>query len=258
MKIKLSKIIIIALLSGIAAQIIFSVDRELSFDQAKKYPSGLFSDYSDVKIYRINSEKILESIQNGEKNIFEPLEVDFSHDSSLVYKKPFSWSQSDYLTIVNTLHQYSLHESLDDWSLLYFGFYGDCKYNPLGFDTIEVEYFKSVGLEYITRKIGIYPLIEEVVIGDGATFPRMSLLGWQTANPNNFIVEANEALNLAENNGGKEFRLAIDNECRIFVTFSPKRLTWEVSYSPNKQNLLSFEISIGVYGSIYKILDRND
>src|SRR6266498_5292710 len=175
-------------------------------DQVKKAPSGM-SDYFETADYTIDPTTILEDLSKGKKNIFMPLMATPEVYEKL-YPNPFPWKQADYLNIASALHQYVWNETLNDGQLYSMSFYGDCRYNPVGFDLFKVPYFRDAEpRQYSVREIDIFPLYGGAATGGGTNFPR-PLFGWRSLKLSEFKITADDALRLAEENGGREARLA--------------------------------------------------
>ncbi len=85
-----------------------------------------------------------------------------------------------------------------------------------------------MSLEYTTREILVYPENGEVSWGDGAMFPH-PLFGWKSANLRQTTIGAEDALGVAEANGGQAYRESIENTCQTFVGLSGDR-GWYITY----------------------------
>jgi hypothetical protein len=135
-------------------------------------------------------------------------------------------------------------------------FHSSCQDNPAGFYDATITYFKSVWvgqtLEHAARQIEVHPLWNEVDWGGETNFPH-PILGWGSINLNHIKISADDALKMAEANGGKVDRLAVQNNCRIHLVLSGDGNNWNVYYEGNKSSLDDFVIHINAYtGSIYK------
>jgi hypothetical protein len=225
--------------------------------QEKTYPGVFISDYGGYKAYKFNPETILQSIQQGNTNFLTSINtVSFSGEP--VYSNPFPFKQADYLAIANAMQQFHSSETVKGWSLHHMLLDGDCQYDPLSFDIVQIFYFKSTGLQkYSARMIAIYPLYGEGEMGTSGYFPRSVFSSWDYIDLNKLKINAEEALLLAEKNGGKQFRLANNNMCRISFSLglypNPSHPSWDISYK-NKQDLLKeFEMTIEAYTGEYKV-----
>jgi len=214
-------------------------------DQVKKAPSGM-SDYFETADYTIDPTTILEDLSKGKKNIFMPLMATPEVYEKL-YLSPFPWKQADYLNIANALHQYVWNETLDDWYVYNMSFYGNCRYDPVGFDLFQVTYFRDIGSQnYTTREIDIFPLYGGAATGGGTNFPR-PLFGWKSLELDKLKITVDDALRLAEENGGKESRLAFKNKCDISVFITSHGQSWKVLYYEDTNGKRIFEANIDPY-----------
>lgn len=221
-------------------------------DQVLTAPNGL-SSYFETTEYKIDPTTILENLKEGEKNVFTLVMATPETDERL-YTEPFPWKQLDYLNIANALHQYVWKETLDGWHVFNLSFYGDCEYNTAGFDLFQVTYFKYVGSQqYTAHEIDIFPLYAGVATGGGTNFPR-PLFGWnESLDLDRLKITANDALRIAEQNGGKDARLAFGNKCKISVFITSNDQKWTIIYHEDSDAKRIFEINIDPYTGKYKI-----
>lgn len=219
--------------------------------QVMTEPDGL-SSYFETADYKINPTTILDDLKKGKKNVFTFVTATPEVDEKL-YSEPFPWKQSDYLTIANALHQYVWNETVDDWYVYNLSFYGDCSYNPVRFDLFQITYFKDAGSrQYTAHEIDIFPLYGDVATGGGTNFPR-PLFGWkESLHFDKLKITADDALKLAEENGGKEARLAFQNKCKILISITSNDQKWVVGYRENTNAKYIFKINIDPYTGKYK------
>jgi len=202
---------------------IFDPFTELTLDT----PTGM-GDFRDRGYYKINPEMILSDLESGKTEVYE---VEIATPQSPLFDEPISWHQSDYLRISNSLQEFVWHESLDDWSLYYMDFSTICHDRLSGFGFGEFYYFKTSFLDngkirYIARGLQITPQYGDVAWGGRISFPR-SLSGWKSIDLSDIKIVAEQALKIAEYNGGKTARLSVHNECKIDVRLSGYT-GWEV------------------------------
>ncbi len=202
--------------------------------------------------YEINPETILSSLDRGETGVFVPI-IATPEVYTPLSTGSFSWRQSDYLKIAEALAQFKWQENLSDWYVYMMTFYKECNDNPEGFDNGEIIYFKNYtenGTSYYdVYAVVVYPLFKQVVWGR-STFPK-PLLGWKSIDLDRLKVTADDALQIAEDEGGREDRLKENNLCRIFIINNANQEgdnDWRISYS-------NFEIHIDPYSGRYKIID---
>jgi len=220
-------------------------------DEVVEYPVGLGS-YLETGYYAITPETILASLDRGETKIFMPLLA--TPEANLFPSGSFPWRQQDYLKIANALSRFVWKDTLEDWKLYKMDFDKDCNDNPVGFDDAQITYFKTEGEQYTTREVDIYPLSKEVDWGGGDThFPR-PFFGWKSIDLEKLQVSADDALQIAETNGGKQARLAVKNECKILVVVAPNinHDSWDVGYYSGATTL--FEMLVDPYSGSYRII----
>jgi len=72
--------------------------------------------------------------------------------------------------------------------------------------------------------------------------------------PDKFKVNAEDAVQIAEENGGREFRKAVSNSCSIVVALNPNPVDngWLVAYFSNN-GAVNYIININPYTGSYKI-----
>lgn len=122
--------------------------------------------------------------------------------------------------------------------------YRDCADTPVGFDLFLVTYFKAVGNRYATRQIEVWPLSKEAIWAGNANFPRPFLFGWKEIDLGKLKVTMDDALRMAEANGGKAARQAANNNCSITITLVPNvdDGNWHVYYDST-----TFQFSVSPY-----------
>lgn len=193
------------------------------------------SDYEDTGLFRIDPGTILTSLEKGKIDIFllDQRLVEERVEGPILHTEPILWSQSDYLQIVTALDNSVWNSTLDDWSLFSMDFNGDCQ-NLNVLTGAEYKYFKTdfdKGKVVDTwREIEVNPEYGYVAWGNGARYPH-PLLGWKSVDLDRLKVTAEEAIRIAEENGGTEARLKIENRCYIHLSLTPDNYEgWEVDY----------------------------
>ena len=160
-----------------------------------------------------------------------------------------SWSQSDYDKIANRIYDSVWNESLDNWNLYRLTLGVNCQDNLRGFDYADYVYFKEVVANgktlYTARDIFITPQYDDITVGSDTNFPH-PFFGWKHIDTGIIQVNAENALQLAENSGGREVRLSVQNKCRIYVGMNPEGFghnDWVVNYGGNSE-MKDFEVII--------------
>lgn len=185
--------------------------------------------------YLINPDNILVMIDQEGEDIFLPMKGNQTLDEDLQPYGSFSWTQHDYLRVATALNQYVWGDNMEDWEIYLMLFERDCRMSGEGFDSFNVIYYKMVTSEsktkYVTRQIDINPLAKLVTWGGGSDYPRSFLRPWRAMDFENFEITADEALQIADANGGKDARAKQKNDCGILVSLlqdHPNK--WGVDY----------------------------
>ena len=211
---RLTKVVaIFIVIFGIAIIYVF----DPFIEQVQRYPSYLGK---DTGYYKIDPDNILTSLDFGGAKAFVP---EATSPENPIYEEFFSWNQSDYTKIVTALHEYVWNEGLDDWKLYYMYFDTPCHDNLIGFELGKYYYFKTTfqygRISYAGRGFLITPQYGDVEWGSGPNYPH-PIQGWKSVDLNKVKITAEEALKIAEQNGGKETRLSVKNECKITAKLS--------------------------------------
>jgi hypothetical protein len=216
----------------------------------RRSPDALFGSYSATGAVKLDAETILDSLQQRKMDVFV-----LTGETSGVqkYKSPFIWKQADYLLITNSLHQFAWKEAVDDWNLHSMIFLGECS-DQIGFDIARISYVKPIGLqEYSFHMIGVYPRAGEGEWG-GGNFPRSLFDRWYYIDLQKLAITLEDAIQLAEVNGGEQARLSVNNRCTVDVSLNPyPDPHWDISYSLVPTRI--FEMKIDAYTGKYEILN---
>jgi hypothetical protein len=217
-------------------------------------PMGLGS-YNDIQYFSFEPESVLTVLDQGTGETFKPLPA--TVDNNLFSSGSFPWRQQDYLKIAGALNQVVAKDTLEDWKIFKLHFDRDCADNPTGFDYVNMTFFKTDGDQYSAREIDVYPLAKEADWGGDTHFPRPFLFGWKSIDLEKLKVTADDALQMAETNGGKEARLAEKNSCYILVMLSPNtdHENWGVYYYGDHSATL-FAMTINPYSGEYQIISN--
>ena len=106
-------------------------------------PSYL-SSYVESGDYTINRQTILASLDQGETNVFTPLLTTQEPNPPLLPSGSIAWAQSDYFKIVEALNQNIWQDTMNGWNVYYLAFDKQCQENPVGFDSLEITYYKTI------------------------------------------------------------------------------------------------------------------
>lgn len=207
--------------------------------------------------YTINPDTILESLEQGEKDVFSlqhaTPEVDLS-----VSDTPVKWNQSDFLRIAQGFHQFVWNESLDDWLFGSMQFGLDCKDFESGPQYAYFGYYKvqSNGSQSLRIVHEIYILHQPNSIRSVETQYPPQLQDWKTLDLAKVKISLKDALAIAENHGGTKVRSQVENQCKIMLSLAPaaEYSGWQVLYSNNNTLLLVY---IDPFSGEYQIMSTN-
>lgn len=213
--------------------------------------------HSNSVDYLIAPDTILTMLSQGDSNVFFPVQATPGPNDDLLPNGSFSWTQADYLKIAAALSQHAWGDQLEGWKIYSLDIDRNCRNLNAGFDSFRATYYKETTINseerYITRQIDIFPLAKLVTWRDGADYPHSFLKPWHAVDFNNFKITADEALQIAEENGGVDARLKSNNECMILVSlYQRNQNKWSVTYYP----LVSFQALINPYNGEFKIFNE--
>jgi len=220
--------------------------------QGTGYPSSV-SDFNQTGEYQFDPERTLTELDKASLELRTPVPITLE-----VYEKPlpegssFLWDSSVYMKIAELLKNQIWGDGMPDWELYRMYFYADCQTPLNGFSIGDFVYFKPVqkenGYYYDTRELVIRPLYGRINWGSGNSYPR-PLLGWKKIDQDKIRVAADEALQIAEDNGGRDARLAVNNECSISLSYNPNVNSndWILVISHNNELPNIFKIQIDPY-----------
>lgn len=205
-------------------------------------PVGI-SDFRDRSSYQIDTTSIIESIDRGETDMFTPTNS-IQHTP---LNETASWAQADFIKVARALNQVVWNEPLSGWRLYSMHFSTACKDNPSGFDAADFYYFKTAFREngkirYTTQNFFILPEYGQVNWAGGSNFPH-PLIGWENIRLNQIRFTAEDALAIAEANGGTETRQLVENNCRIHVRLAGDS-AWQILIYQNDTGSSLFRIVI--------------
>lgn len=217
-------------------------------DRGIKYPSSLRSDFENIVYYEIIPDTIHYDLENGKPDVFKKTVVE--PDTIL---KPTFWRQEDFIQIASTFHEFAWDEDSNKWLINAMSFGRVCSDNPVGFESGDVSYYKQINQNsYKVHQIYILPEWGEITSGE-SNF-RRPLFGWTAIYLNKFKVNADDALQIAEEQGAEKFRTSIYNDCSIVVAINPnpENNGWLVGYFSNN-GASNFIIYINPYTGLYTI-----
>lgn len=155
------------------------------------------------------------------------------------------WMQADYLRVANAIYLAIWGETPTNWKLGQFEVQTNCAGVGLGYQRMDVTFYKAVKDEvterYVRKRRDIFIVPEKDLIWVRETeiFPVSPLVLRESGLNVETIIPAEEALRIAEENGGRTARAGID-ECTISATVhkGANDDNWLISYFSNHSFLM--------------------
>jgi hypothetical protein len=228
--------VVFLLFSAFATLILAGSACRFNFDEREKMTLLM------ERYYAIDPSTLLDSLE-GSSDPFIPVETepDPLPPSEQVF---VNWHQADYLRIVETLFKKVWGETTEGWSLNSLDFSTSCTQSVHGFQSGGFQYFKNEmkmdGSEIrIERRIAVVPFDKVIQILEFEYAPR--LVDWGAIDLKAMRYSADDAIRIAEREGGREKRLAIQNDCNIVVLLipdAPRYRGWDIRYAGYEGTLL--------------------
>jgi len=215
---------------------------------------------SIYEVYSIDSKTTLQSLEDGNTNVFTKLgegEEYFMDNLNLPeVSPPVHWEYTDYLTITNAFLQNVVGKPLRDWKLYSLGFQADCQDIVEGAQNMDIEIFHFIDSQNEESKtrlhLGIYPKSEQVNRLETKYSPYFESVSTLELEQINIPIE--EVLKIAETNGGKQVRESINNMCEVTASITAEIINndWSVTYRSNGETLM--EVFVDEQTGEYKII----
>lgn len=198
--------------------------------------------------YAIQPETILGVLTHNEDKVFTPItEQDVNYS---VTNPSVNWAQSDYFQIVDAFYRLVLYDTLDDWELSSMSFVLGCADVDFGLQDGRFSFFKIVKNEHneevlVSRSIDVDPRYKIVLLWEREFYPYV--ITRSSIDLADIKFNSAEALQIAEDNGGQNLRLSLNNECSIGLSLSPDSAEyrgWYVYYTRRDNRRLIFDLSI--------------
>jgi hypothetical protein len=161
-----------------------------------------------------------------------------------------NWLQAEYLYVANSLHERVFGESFQGWELNSMDFELGCSQVSNGFKNGRFTFFKLVKETNqevrMSSFIDVDPRGNFVFLKEEKYYPK--LVDWEVIDIANLKVSAEEALQIAESNGGEESRQSVGNDCHISLILNPGRDgEWIVFYTQTDELVSFFSVLIDPY-----------
>ncbi len=190
--------------------------------------------YSKNEYFSIDPGTILAALDQGKTDVFTPQDKT-PFEASPTLGTPVHWSTSDYFRIAAALHELLWGESLETWQLDRMSYGMDCAYLHNGPQDANIEFFKEARMNDRESRFVSELIIEprrNSVVGHITKYSPQRVR-WQVIDQTEFKISFEDALQIAELNGGAEARLAVENACEISIILNPDEFYyqgWQVEY----------------------------
>ena len=188
--------------------------------------------------YAVDSTTLLEALQQGKSDVFRLLTA--TPPAYPPHSSPIHWTQADLFTVAQSIHQYAWKESLADWKVEKISFYLPCSQIELGPQGAAFSFFKYVKIKgedaRLIRVLFITPDENTIVLSEYKFQPVYEI--WSSINLLNEKVSVEDAVSIAEKNGGIKFRQEVGNKCSIEASrdIDNGYDGWLVTYSESGSN----------------------
>ncbi len=222
---KRSKRLIFVILLGLVLLIVCSC--KFQIDERERSERLIDIEYS------FDPNTILESIRAGDTNLYVA-QTPTPGANLQPPKYMVQWDQSDYAAINTSVYNTVWHDNDGDWKLIAINFSLDCDEITEGPQDGFFAYYQiidnDINYSIIQRRILIRPQNGVIYVTEDKTTP---------AYPDKKFIEidklkitGDEAIRIAEKNGGAEIRSSVNDQCYILVSLCPNSIHkgWNVKY----------------------------
>lgn len=212
----------------------------------------------DDKRYTINSTILLQSLTQGNKDVFT---LRTATPPATLQWSPISvaWKQADLFFIAEAVHQVASGQSLDGWKLERMSFGTGCENISVGWQVGDFVFFKTEHLSDMDSRlvhfIGIDSL-GNVVDYSSRQELYQSFGEYPSLDLTKIKISAEQALQIAESAGGSKFRINNQDNCRVAINIESagKYKGWYIAYFPTDDNKRSFHIIVNEITGRYIII----
>jgi hypothetical protein len=199
------------------------------------------------EFYTIDSQIILQNIVQG-----QPFKLVATEEPEDLFHLPETapavrWTQADYLKVADAVARIIWGEAIVNWNLEGIGASVDCKDVEFGLQDMSFKFFRIKerdGVKVLTtRSIAIHPKSDLVSLLEVDTSPVTPLERFGNIAVEE-IIPAEEALRIAEENGGQQARSGFD-DCKISLSIiaGVHQGNWSVAYvGPRRYHFFSIMI----------------
>ena len=190
-------------------------------------------------IFSFESKDLLSAIRRNEDIEFPNIED--TPNENLDYEILNGWELEDYFNIVEQYFNQKIGIGFENWSLYHVNANYYCNaINSVPYD-ISFEYFISLkdseGFFRREIRVDILPLRQFMQFYYTEARPRIE--NWKSVDFVIAPVDFVEAIEIAEKNGGTEYREMMEDDCSLYIDFNPGHSTvvenWRITYSNDNQ-----------------------
>jgi len=189
--------------------------------------------YDGRGYFTISPDTIIEDLLEGKEGVFIPRESS-PFVSYPELGNPVQWSIQEYIFIAQSVNELIWGNSLTNWELNMVRGDWHCEYYYSGPQSAEFRLFRIGGNNEKSRYVSTIEIIPRrslVTWHKEEHFP--VILNWKNIDMNKIDISMEEAVEIAEKNGGYEARTNVKNECSITAILNPESPIyhgWIVSY----------------------------
>jgi hypothetical protein len=202
-------------LIGLSLVILILYDKNQDNEEDLHPPSHI-SSYPTFGYYKYDPKTILTSIDRGDKAIFTQM---FENPTDIEEIKGITirWTQKDFFKIASAFGKYLWNDpmSLNDWKIYLMVLEGSCD-KQIGYSDVEITYFKSKNLSYITRKIEIHPYSGYILWGSDSLYNQPILHKWESVDLSGVKISSDDATQIVSTDVSNRFKII--NNCGLLLT----------------------------------------
>ncbi|MBI3167841.1 MAG: hypothetical protein HYZ22_05145 [Chloroflexi bacterium] len=208
--------------------------------------------WRDGGVYAIHSQTLLQDIHQGHKNIFK-----FLPDGELTVRTdlglpPIRWTSKDYVLIADQFNEFVSGESLSGWKFHAMFYSMNCEDFQYGFQGASFDIVKyTTPNTRIERSIWVYPFEDHIAWKETAYEDEYSYASFDLSQ---ISISPEEAMEIAEDQGGRAFRVSENNDCKIGLRIIAgiRDGNWQATYDTGETE---YVIDINKETGEYKIVE---
>lgn len=179
---------------------------------------------------------------------FDPLELndnlefilidgsDSNSPEAVTQESSLNWSEEYFKLLTRKFFEFELGNDVSTWQLNSISYLTNCEKIETGFESSSQTYFKIVNEngKKIRIRRNIYINLEKKTITVIEGYFHPVAVKWRTIDFSKIVYSADDILRLTEENGGRDLREEIKNDCEISISYSPNPgeiPRWNISYN---------------------------